>query len=186
MFLEKVVEIINAFYTIKVHCWERFFCDKATENRVHEIKFLRTTMFLKLLNTAIGFIVTKMSVFTTLLVAFIVEEPGTIHSKRVFVTLVLYEHVRVNFMLLFPQAINDMAELKCSCDRISEFLSLEELTLPTNPDVSVTKLEHGPAQGRIPCVEVCNLTCKWGKDETFRLKDISFVAKQGEFLVIAG
>lgn len=142
-------------------------------------------MFLKLLNTAIGFLVTKMSVFMTLLVAFYFEEGvGVINSKRVFVTLVLYEHVRVNSMILFPQAINDLAELIASCRRIEQFLLLDERKIPTQSEAHVSKVV-GSGQ-RKPCIEVENMSCRWLKDEGFSLKNINMKATQGQLLVVAG
>lgn len=180
------MEIINAFYTIKLHCWERFFEEKTMENREHEIKFVKTTMFLKLLNTAIGFIVTKMSVFLTLIMAFIFEKNGTIHPKRVFLTLILYEHVRVNFMILFPQAINDIAELLCSCRRIAAFLLMDELEpmLHMNSDLSNDTTVGKDSAG----IEVSNMSCKWFPDDKkgFELKDINLKVLPGQLVVVAG
>lgn len=188
----QVVELINAFYTIKVHCWERFFQDKAMENRKCEIKILKTTMFLKLLNTSIGFVVTKMAVFLTLLVAFIFEEQNRqidhshnveVSSKRIFVTLVLYEHVRVNSMILFPQAINDLAELICSVRRIQQFLIMEEREAPKSM-AYITQVV-GTSEKK-PCVEVENMCCSWGQDDSFGLVDFNFKVNSGQLLVIAG
>ncbi|CAL8139526.1 unnamed protein product [Orchesella dallaii] len=182
--LTQVVEIINAFYTIKVHCWERFFYDKAMDNRQQEVKILRTTLFLKLLNTALGFIVTKMAVFMTLLFAFILEEPGSIHSKRVFVTLVMYEHVRVNSMVLFPHAINDVAELSSACTRINNFLTLEELQIPANSIEALDGIID--ATDRSPRIELQNVTCRWLKEESFHLENINIKAQAGQLIVVCG
>lgn len=182
-----VVELINAFHTIKVHCWESFFQREALESRKREIKYLRTTMFLRLLNTSIGFIVTKMSLFLTLLISFIFDSNmGLITSKRIFVTLVLYEHVNLNAMWLFPQAIHDLAELLASCKRIERFLVLEELSLPALR-AGGSSGSNVRTQGCTPFVQLSNLSCRWTDDEgSFRLSNVTLTATPGQLLVIAG
>lgn len=184
-----ITEIMESFYTIKLHAWENVFFKTAEASRVVELGYIKKTMILRILNTSLSFILTKMTVFLTLLF-YVYNDKKPLDAKRVFITLLLYEHVRVNMAFLFTHAATDFAEISVTLTRLTEFLLLEEKYVDpeyyeavTCDPSSSTSIDNLSLNG----VNLTDLTCKWHPNQEIPTLDkISFQIEEGKLLAIVG
>lgn len=102
---------MSAFYDIKLYAWENAFYARAKEARRVELDYVKKTMILKILNSSMSYILTKMTVFLTLLLYILPHDGSPLDAERVFITFVLYEHVRINLAHFFTLGTVDFAEI---------------------------------------------------------------------------
>ncbi|KAI4565329.1 hypothetical protein MJT46_009672 [Ovis ammon polii x Ovis aries] len=97
--------------------------------------------------------------------------------SQVFLAITLYQVVKFTGILLFPMAIESVAETVASVRRIKNFLLLDELP----------KCNHQlPSDGKT-VVNVQDFTAFWDKElRTPTLQGLSFTVRPGELLAVVG
>uniref|UniRef100_A0A4W3I7X0 Multidrug resistance-associated protein 4 n=1 Tax=Callorhinchus milii TaxID=7868 RepID=A0A4W3I7X0_CALMI len=170
-------EVISAMRIIKMYAWEKPFANLIDQIRKKEISQILKSSYLRGLNMASFFIASKMILFFTFTVYVLLGNPIT--ASRVFVTVSLYNAVRLTVTLFFPSAIQTVSEGLISIKRIKRFLILEEIKKPHEEAHNIEKKDRS--------VDVQDLTCYWDKTiETPSLQNIRFTVKPGELLAVIG
>jgi ATP-binding cassette subfamily C (CFTR/MRP) protein 4 len=180
--MKVIIEIMNAFRSIKMYACESPLYKKARNSRLVELVYIKQTMILRILNTSLSLILTKITVFLTLL-CYVLDEQH-LDAQRIFITIILYEHVRLNFAYLFVQGCTDMAETTVTFTRLTEFLLLQEqYTEPEKYEV-VKPPKNGEDFGGFKMDNVCS---KWHPDmRILTLDKICLDVRHGEFMAIVG
>ncbi|CAG7731096.1 unnamed protein product [Allacma fusca] len=180
-------EIVTGIRVIKMYTWEYPFSSLIGEARKDEIKFIRKTSYLRALNMSLFFTSSKVIVFLTLLLYVLLGHHLT--AELVFVTLALYNNVRLVMTLFFPLAVAMLAETKVSVTRLEEFLLQEEreTTEKALDYAACTDLQGRTDTASSSGVFVTNVSAKWYPelpDNT--LTNISLTVRPGQIFGIVG
>ncbi|XDA80092.1 hypothetical protein R6Z07F_010083 [Ovis aries] len=168
-------EVITGIRTIKMNAWEKSFIDRITRLRSKEISKILKSSYLRGMNLASFFTVSKIMIFVTFITNELLDNLVT--ASQVFVVVTLFEALRFSSTLYFPMAIEKVSEAVVSIQRIKNFLLLDEITqcYPLLPSDSKT------------IVDVQAFTASWEKaSETPSLQGLSFTVRPGELLVVVG
>ncbi|CAG2107286.1 unnamed protein product, partial [Medioppia subpectinata] len=107
--LRHMVEIISGMRVIKMYSWEQPFADLVSEARKQEVSCIQKSCFLKAINMSLYSMATKLILFTSFITLVLTGDVLT--AKAVFVSMMLFNYVRVNMTWFFPLAITFGAEL---------------------------------------------------------------------------
>ncbi|XP_027413627.1 multidrug resistance-associated protein 4-like [Bos indicus x Bos taurus] len=168
-------EFISGIRTIKMNAWEKSLIDLITRLRRKEISKILKSSYLRGMNLASFFAVTKIMIFVTFITNGTLDK--VITASQVFVVVTLYEALRFTSTLYFPMAIEKVSEAVVSIRRIKNFLLLDELP-QLNPQLS--------SDGET-IVHVQDFTAFWDKAlGTPTLRGLSFTVRPGELLAVIG
>ena len=168
-------EIISAMKLIKVYCWEQPFADVISGIRKREIHMMKWSALLKGTNSALFFVATRIMLFASFMVYIFLG--GALTAETVFVTMSLFNALRLPVTNQFPNAVGLGAESLVACKRIQNILLLEEK--PTN---NLNKFDT--VKGSI---KLKKYTGRWSKNcDVDNLKNISVNIKPGELIVVIG
>ncbi|CAI9178849.1 unnamed protein product [Rangifer tarandus platyrhynchus] len=173
--IRTVSEIITGIRTIKMNVWEKSFIDLITSLRRKEISKILRSSYLRGMNLASFFAVSKIMIFVTFITNEVLD--NLITASKVFVVVTLFEALRFSSTLYFPMAIEEVSEAVISIQRIKNFLLLDEMT-QCHPQL--------PSDGEMR-VDVQDLTAFWGKaSEIPTLQGLSFTVRPRELLAVVG
>ncbi|XP_060989040.1 ATP-binding cassette sub-family C member 4-like [Dama dama] len=168
-------EVITGIRTIKMNAWEKSFIDLITRLRRQEISKILRSSYLRGINLASFFAVSKIMIFVTFITSELLENLVT--ARQVFVVVTLFEALWCSSTLYFPMAIEKVSEAVVSIRRIKKFLLLDEITecYPLLPSDGKT------------IVDMQAFTASWEKaSETPTLQGLSFTVRPGELLAVVG
>ncbi|XP_045033102.1 ATP-binding cassette subfamily C member 4 isoform X3 [Daphnia magna] len=172
-------EIISAMRVIKMYTWEKPFAKLISKCRRKEINVIKRTNHFRALNMSLFFTSSKLIIFLTFLVFIFTGNHLT--AEKVFVTVSLFNNIRIIMISFFPGAITMAAEARVSTKRIENFLLLDEIEKNAQAKVH-------PALSDC-LVELNQLTVKWpaaGEKEDNTLTNISFTIRPGQVFAIVG
>ncbi|KAK3863657.1 hypothetical protein Pcinc_030600 [Petrolisthes cinctipes] len=173
-------EIVNAMRVIKMYAWEKPFTELVELSRKSEIGVIMKTNYFRAINMSVFFTSSKVIVFLCLLTFILTGNILT--AEKVFVTISLINNVRLVMTLFFPFGIAMGSEMLVSCDRLEDFLQMEERE-ETN-SVQRSNLRPKP---RDCSLTVTGLTAKWSSaTEENTLTNVSCSVKAGELLAVIG
>ncbi|XP_060989225.1 ATP-binding cassette sub-family C member 4-like isoform X4 [Dama dama] len=168
-------EVITGIRTIKMNVWEKSFIDLITELRRKEISKILRSSYLRGMNLASFFAVSKIMIFVTFISNVVLE--NMITASQVFVVVTLFEALRCSSTLYFPMAIEKVSEVIVSIQRIKNFLLLDEMS-QYYPQL--------PSDGKM-IVDVHTFTASWEKaSATPTLQGLSFTVRPGQLLAVVG
>ncbi|XP_027391375.1 LOW QUALITY PROTEIN: multidrug resistance-associated protein 4-like [Bos indicus x Bos taurus] len=168
-------EVITGIRTIKMNAWEKSFIDLTTRLRRKEISKILRSSYLRGMNLATFFAVSKIMIFVTFIANELLD--NLITASQVFVVVTLFEALRFSSTLYFPMAVEKVSEAVVSIRRIKNFLLLDE-TSQCYPQL--------PSDGRT-IVDVQAFTAFGEKaSETPTLQGLSFTVRPGELLAVIG
>uniref|UniRef100_A0A452DVR8 Multidrug resistance-associated protein 4 n=1 Tax=Capra hircus TaxID=9925 RepID=A0A452DVR8_CAPHI len=168
-------EVITGIKTIKMNAWEESFIDLITRLRRKEISKILKSSYLRGMNFASFFALSKIMIFVT----FITNEflDNRITASQVFVVVTLIEALRFSSTLYFPMAVEKVSEAVVSIRRIKNFLLLDEI-----PELHPQRPSDDE---RI--VDMQDFTAFWDEElETPTLRGLSFTVRPGELLAVVG
>ncbi|KAM7238072.1 hypothetical protein CapIbe_011030 [Capra ibex] len=168
-------EVITGIRTIKMNAWEKSFIDLITRLRSKEISKILKSSYLRGMNLASFFTVSKIMIFVTFITNELLD--NRITASQVFVVVMLFEALRFSSTLYFPMATEKVSEAVVCIQRIKNFLLLDEITqcYPLLPSDGKT------------IVDVQAFTASWEKaSETPTLQGLSFTVRPGEVLAVVG
>ncbi|KAI4565343.1 hypothetical protein MJT46_009686 [Ovis ammon polii x Ovis aries] len=140
-----------------------------------EISKILQSSYLRGMNLASFFAVTKIMIFVTF--ATNVAFNKVITASQVFVVVTLYEALRFTSTLYFPMAIEKVSEAIVSIRRIKNFLLLDE----------ISQLNTQLPSGDKTIVHMKDFTAFWDKEsEIPTLQGLSFTVRPGELLAVVG
>ncbi|KAF5294168.1 hypothetical protein FQR65_LT10879 [Abscondita terminalis] len=129
-------EILTAMRIIKLFTWEIFFSKKVDKLRKDEIKILRSLFYVKAIVLSIGHLTSRFGFY--LCVITYVALGYRITAEKAFVTIGCFGALRSVLTTFIPLGIAQMAELKASLFRITQFLTLEEVSFSKNTESEET------------------------------------------------
>uniref|UniRef100_A0A4W2IQ42 Multidrug resistance-associated protein 4 n=1 Tax=Bos indicus x Bos taurus TaxID=30522 RepID=A0A4W2IQ42_BOBOX len=168
-------EVITGIRTVKMNAWERSFIDLITRLRRKEISKILKSSYLRGMNLASFFAVSKIMIFVTFITNELLD--NLITASQVFVVVMLFEALRFSSTLYFPMAVEKVSEAVVSIRRIKNFLLLDEI-----PELHPQQPSDGE---RI--VDMQDFTAFWDEEsETPSLRGLSFTVRPGELLAVVG
>ncbi|XP_055398820.1 ATP-binding cassette sub-family C member 4-like isoform X2 [Bubalus kerabau] len=168
-------EVISGIKTIKMNAWEKSFIDIISRLRQKEISKILKSSYLRGMNLASFFTVSKIMIFVTFITNELLD--NRITASQVFVVVTLFEALRFSSTLYFPMAVEKVSEAIVSIRRIKNFLLLDEIP-KLNPQL--------PSDGEM-IVDMKDFTASWDKKSgTPTLQDLFFTARPGELLAVVG
>lgn len=174
-------EIIQGIRVIKMYAWENSFAKLVQEARKAEINVVQKTYFYKAFNMCFFFTSSRL-VMAIIFLSYVLMG-DILTAEKAFLTLALFNVVRLSMTLFFPGGIQMGSEALISIKRIQEFLELEELDETSSSAI----LNHTTEPEKGICVKMDHVCGKWNyEDETNTLEDITFEAKGGQLCAIIG
>ncbi|XP_027391352.1 multidrug resistance-associated protein 4-like [Bos indicus x Bos taurus] len=168
-------EVISGIKTIKMNAWEKSFIDLISKLRRKEISKILKSSYLRGMNLASFFTVSKIMIFVTFITNELLD--NRITASQVFVVVTLFEALRFSSTLYFPMAVEKVSEAIVSIRRIENFLLLDEI-----PQLNPQLLSDGEM-----IVDMNDFTASWDKKSgTPTLQDLFFTARPGELLAVVG
>ncbi|KAI4538922.1 hypothetical protein MG293_011189 [Ovis ammon polii] len=168
-------EVISGIKTIKMNAWEKLFIDLISTLRRKEISKILKSSYLRGMNLASFFAVSKIMIFVTFITNELLD--NLITASQVFVVVTLFEALRFSSTLYFPMAVEKVSEAIVSIQRIENFLLLDEI-----PQLNPQLASDGET-----IVDMNNFTASWDKKSgTPTLQDLFLIAKPGELLAVVG
>uniref|UniRef100_A0A8D0RJ96 Multidrug resistance-associated protein 4 n=1 Tax=Sus scrofa TaxID=9823 RepID=A0A8D0RJ96_PIG len=173
--IRTVSEVITGIRTVKMYTWEKSLADLIARLRRKEVSKILRSSYLRGLNLASFFALSKIMVFVTFITIVLLE--NVITASQVFVMVTLFEALRLTGTLHLPMAVEKVSEAVVSIRRVKNFLLLEE-TSQHNPQL--------PSDGET-IVQLQDFTAFWDKaSETPTLQGLSFTIRPGELLAVVG
>uniref|UniRef100_A0A8D1GHM6 Cystic fibrosis transmembrane conductance regulator n=1 Tax=Sus scrofa TaxID=9823 RepID=A0A8D1GHM6_PIG len=173
--IRTVSEVITGIRTVKMYTWEKSIMDLIARLRRKEVSKILRSSYLRGLNLASFFAVSKIMIFVTFITIVLLD--NVITASQVFVVVTLFEALRLTGTLHFPMAVEKVSEAVVSIQRVKNFLLLEE-TSQHNPQL--------PSDGEA-IVHMHDFTAFWDKaSETPTLQGLSFTIRPGELLAVVG
>ncbi|DAA23774.1 TPA: ATP-binding cassette, sub-family C (CFTR/MRP), member 4, partial [Bos taurus] len=109
-------EVISGIKTIKMNAWEKSFIDVISRLRRKEISKILKSSYLRGMNLASFFAVSKIMIFVTFITNDLLD--NRITASQVFVVVTLFEALRFSSTLYFPMAVEKVSEATVSIQRI--------------------------------------------------------------------
>nr|AHK05652.1 ATP-binding cassette transporter sub-family C member 4 [Tigriopus japonicus] len=174
-------EIINGIKVIKMYAWEFSFMKLIESARESEMDVIRRTAYFRGFNFSFFFVASKV-ILLAILIPYVLTGQ-IINAEKVFLTLSLYNTVRLSMTLFVPFAISMGSEGLVSIGRIQKFLMMEERDKTCLACVH----EESSSKEKPISLDICGLTASW-TDATAdpTLNNVSFSARAGEIVAIVG
>ncbi|CAN7997610.1 unnamed protein product [Ixodes hexagonus] len=178
--IRQVNEFVAGMRVIKMYSWETPFANLVDAMRRREVHRIRQTSVLRAVNMGLFFMSSKLVLFLCF-VSFALLG-NTLTSECVFVSMALFNSLRLAMTLYFPFGVGQGAETLVSIRRLQKFLLLEEQ--------DESSLLNGPKLR--PKLHNCAVvldkaTASWNKDVPEpTLQNVCATVKPGELLVVVG
>uniref|UniRef100_A0A6G1SI71 Multidrug resistance-associated protein 4 n=1 Tax=Aceria tosichella TaxID=561515 RepID=A0A6G1SI71_9ACAR len=145
-------EIIPAMRVIKMYTWEDPFGALVEQARASEVRLIKYTSILRAINMALFFVSSKVILFICFMTYVLLGY--TLEPEIVFVSITLFNAVRLFMTLFFPYGVAQLAETLISCSRLQEFLLLPEQESSHRVDRSPSDIKIQPEDVKIECLDV--------------------------------
>uniref|UniRef100_A0A5G2QUH8 Multidrug resistance-associated protein 4 n=1 Tax=Sus scrofa TaxID=9823 RepID=A0A5G2QUH8_PIG len=116
--IRTVSEVITGIRTVKMYTWEKSFADLIARLRRKEVSKILRSSYLRGLNLASFFAVSKIMIFVTFITIVLLD--NVITASQVFVVVTLFEALRLTGTLHFPMAIEKVSEAVVSIRRVKQ------------------------------------------------------------------
>ncbi|XP_053204533.1 ATP-binding cassette sub-family C member 4-like isoform X2 [Panonychus citri] len=175
--IRTMTEVLSGIKVIKMYSWEKPFADMVQSLREKEVKSIKWFCFLRAINMSLSFVTTRVIIFSCFVTHILRGFP--LKADAIFVTLALFNTLRITLTLQFPQAVSTFFEALVSCKRITSLLVLENVVNSNSIAVD------NPVETRF--VHIDKLTSYWDpSDDDSCLENINLQVNQGDLMVIIG
>lgn len=175
-----VNEFVAGMRVIKMYTWEMPFAQLVNNMRKREVRKIQQTSVLRAVNMGMFFMSSKLVLFLCFITFALLG--NTLTSECVFVSMSLFNSLRLAMTLYFPFGVGQGAETLISVKRLQKFLLLEEQE--QTGALNGSKLRPKIHNCR---VEIQNATASWTKESSEpTLQNITVTVKPGELLVVVG
>ncbi|XP_037509647.1 ATP-binding cassette subfamily C member 4 isoform X1 [Rhipicephalus sanguineus] len=175
-----VNEFVAGMRVIKMYTWEMPFALLVNDTRQREVRMIQRTSVLRAVNMGMFFMSSKLVLFLCFVTFALLG--NTLTSECVFVSMSLFNSLRLAMTLYFPFGVGQGAETLISVKRLQKFLLLEEQE--QTGALNGSKLRPKIHNCR---VELQNATASWTKESSEpTLQNITATVKPGELLVVIG
>ncbi|XP_067679181.1 multidrug resistance-associated protein 1-like [Haliotis asinina] len=173
--LKNMNEILNGIKVLKLYAWESSFRDKVMAIRSREIALIKKLAIMNALNVFCWVGAPTLVTLASFVTYVLTSEHQFLDSQTGFVALALFNILREPMNAL-PMAISNMAQAIVSLDRLTKYLSGQDLdpetVKHTTEKDNVISIEHGQFS--------------WDRDSDKTLKNIYFKVKKGQLIAIVG
>uniref|UniRef100_A0A4X1UZA8 Multidrug resistance-associated protein 4 n=1 Tax=Sus scrofa TaxID=9823 RepID=A0A4X1UZA8_PIG len=114
--IRSVSEVITGIRTVKMYTWEKSLADLIARLRRKEISKILTSSYLRGLNLASFFALSKIMIFVTFFANALLG--NVITASQVFVVVTLFEALRLTGTLHLPMAVEKVSEAVVSIQRV--------------------------------------------------------------------
>ncbi|XP_015764594.1 PREDICTED: multidrug resistance-associated protein 1-like, partial [Acropora digitifera] len=174
--LKMMNEILNGIKVLKLYAWETSFMKTVSDLRNKELEHLKNASYL---NASFAFTFTCAPFLVSLATfAIYVMTGNELTASKAFVAISLFNILRFP-MVLFPSIIVSVIQAQVSLQRLTDFLSLDEID---SNNVEKTMPEHLQTQ----VIHVENGTFNWDKKDQPILKDININIPSGSLVAVVG
>lgn len=172
-------EIISGMRVIKMYCWEKPFGQLVKKIRNQEVKRVKSSSYVRGLILGPFFVSAKLIVFLTFVTYVMVG--GQLTAEKVFVTVTLYQAIRLSMTLFIPFAVQFGSETVVTINRLKTFLLLDELKSDSHLERDITT-QTGDCH-----VSINNVTAKWDQaSNQATLSNITAHVEPGKLLAVIG
>ncbi|XP_031345180.1 probable multidrug resistance-associated protein lethal(2)03659 isoform X2 [Photinus pyralis] len=128
-------EMLTAIRIIKMYTWEKFFGKTVNQLRKREIKDLRILFYIKAIALCFGLLSSRFAFYICVMTY--IALGNHITAEKAFIVTACFGALRAVLSTFMPLGIAQMAELKASLYRITNFLMMEEV--PGNENLCEVK-----------------------------------------------
>ena len=171
-------ELFNAIKIFKLYAWEDTFLKKIINSRSQELKALwAKRKYFAALSVLFSSGTLSIAVFTfsTYILTGTEKNPHILDSKKIFVSLTLFEILRFPMMML-PQSMVSIASAMVSVKRLLKFLLLPEV------DGSIVEELNKDSENSVVFDQV---SIGWEADKS-TLSNINMIIPNGELVAVIG
>ncbi|ORZ41504.1 P-loop containing nucleoside triphosphate hydrolase protein [Catenaria anguillulae PL171] len=175
-------DMIKSIEMVKLYAWEQPFAKRVMEFRNQEMVKLKQWYLFKSVNSAFFWSSPGCMALAGFFVWFFaMGKPLT--SQLLFTTLLLFNSVRINMGWRILRAVEILADLKVSLNRIEEFLAIQPCDNEKQVD-QVCRASTSPSHDA-PVVSLRNASFSWDRNAPV-LSGISLTLRRGDFLGLIG
>ncbi|KAI9014275.1 hypothetical protein DFJ74DRAFT_681992 [Hyaloraphidium curvatum] len=178
--IKNISDALAGIQVVKLYGWEEAMKDKISELRNAEISYIRKASVLRALNEAMYIVTPSLTSLATFGTYWALG--NTFTADRVFVTIYLFNIVRLTLSNFFSKAVQFLSESNVSVARISEFLSLPEMSNtehdPEKDRAEIARL-LGHKAGSEVLVSVREASFSWASDQASTSAAVSEPAANG-------
>ncbi|KAJ1613817.1 ABC ATPase [Cryptosporidium canis] len=183
-------EYLNFIKIIKSYSWEKYFIRNINTQRQKELFSLVNQAICWGLSTACHAVVFHALLFTIIVRRFRGE---IVDPANIFFAYVLYDTVS-EFLVSFPRSYALFKDIILSCERISDFLVLEDRTVldQNRNSIAIPKTLQAEFSGKKNALQDCSTSVRYEGVElrwpngTVLLRDLSFDVRSGEIMAVLG
>ncbi|KAG0224305.1 hypothetical protein BGW42_005193 [Actinomortierella wolfii] len=124
-------DVFNGIELVKLCAWEVPLQEKVEMLRATELKYIWRANMMRAANMGIYFFFQPLVALFVFVTFWLLDE--TMTADKVFVSLTLFNVMRLTMTSFFPKSIETIAEARISIRRITDFLLLPELHSLENP-----------------------------------------------------
>ncbi|XP_056647583.1 probable multidrug resistance-associated protein lethal(2)03659 [Diorhabda sublineata] len=184
-------DIIAGIQVIKMYTWEKPFTKLVESVRRREIEQIRLISSVRAIMLALSMTLGRLSMLLCVLTY--VLSGNTLNAYYVFTVASFYGFLRNSVILLFPQAVIQVAEARVSISRIQSFLLHEEVDANNDQDAIkniindvMEDAEASKGEGDVGIL-IKNAAVKWELSSTEHLlKDVNFEATSNQLVALVG
>ncbi|ORY02314.1 P-loop containing nucleoside triphosphate hydrolase protein [Basidiobolus meristosporus CBS 931.73] len=176
-------DTLSGIDLVKLSTWEDPLCESINRLREKELKYISKSNNMRAFNMASYFFF--QSVASLLTFATYWATGNSLRPDKVFVSLTLFNVVRLTMTSFFPQALATISESFVSARRIRDFLMLTELKHLESVDSNDGGLRSSNRPGVL--LELKEAAFNWAiNHDHCVLRDLSFSLGHSELLAVVG
>ncbi|KAG7361469.1 multidrug ABC transporter permease/ATPase [Nitzschia inconspicua] len=145
--VESTNEALQGIQNVKIQTWEDQFLESITKQRAEELKYLKSSSYLRGFSRAYMGALPGIVAVTSFVVYALAFSGAEISASLLFSALVAFEQLRFP-LLFYPMALAQLVQAQVSASRVEVFLDLDEIG--TNDSIGDGEYHRNPdAEGSI-------------------------------------
>ncbi|XP_072387987.1 ATP-binding cassette sub-family C member 4-like isoform X2 [Diabrotica undecimpunctata] len=184
-------DIFNGIQVIKMYTWEEPFAKIVEGIRNKELDQIGKFSLVRSVMLSLTMVLGRLSIWLCILTY--IFSGNTLTAYYVFTVASFYAFLRNSVILLFPQAVVQIAEAKVSIKRLQTFLLLDEIEIENslieinNIKSDVTKELHANKKSEKSIgIVIKEASVRWTNTSENVLHDINFKARGNQLVAIVG
>ncbi|KAL3913747.1 MAG: hypothetical protein SGILL_006368, partial [Bacillariaceae sp.] len=152
--VESTNEALQGIQNVKIQTWEEQFLESISEQRKQELKFLKSSSYLKGFSRAYMGALPGIVAVTSFVVYALAFSGAEISASVLFSALVAFDQLRFP-LLFYPMALAQLVQAQVSASRVEVFLDMNEIgSSNTTGNGSYKRDENGDGSIALENVEV--------------------------------
>jgi ABC-type multidrug transport system fused ATPase/permease subunit len=139
--VESTNEALQGIQNVKIMTWEQPFLDSIAKQRTEELKYLKSSSYLRGFSRAYMGALPGVVAVTSFIVYALAFSGADISASVLFSALVAFDQLRFP-LLFYPMALAQLVQARVSAARVEIFLDLSEIGTKDNAGEGVYQREH--------------------------------------------